>query len=648
MITPKLLPNRLAPARWLTLIFWFIGFGAMPLVQAQDQEAAVTWRLLDYIAVDYAGAVRDGQVISDAEYAEMQEFSRTVAEKLAALPAKPERAALIHDADELDRLVVQRAAPETVAKAARTLGAQLIAAYPVPLAPAQAPNLARGAELYQSMCASCHGATGAGDGPAAANLDPAPVNFLDETRARERSLFALYQVIAQGLEGTAMVSYASLPDEDRWALAFHVGGLAYPVASGQPVADEHRPGDLRQLVQSIPSALAAQVGEDRARDITAAARHRPPAAPTNVSGEQWTIVRARLSDAIAAHRRGDRSAARAAALSAYLDGFEPLEPLLAARQPSLLREVEQAMLALRAGIEREASVEEVQSLADEVSSLVDRAEAALAPHEGSDWSTFLGALTILVREGLEALLIVIAMVAFLRKAQRQDVLRYVHAGWVGALLAGVATWGVATYAVAISGAQREVIEGLSALLAAVVLVCVGLWLHQKSFAGRWQQYLKEKLSHALTQQSAWVLFGLSFIAVYREVFETILFYTAMWNEQGDNHAVVGGFLTGSLILAGVTIAILRFSRRLPIGQFFSLSSLLMAVLAVVLTGKGVAALQEAGWITVAPIAMPRLDWLGIYPSWQTMIAQAAALLVLVVGYRWNRRAAAIVGSGKPQ
>jgi len=151
-----------------------------------------------------------------------------------------------------------------------------------------------------------------------------------------------------------------------------------------------------------------------------------------------------------------------------------------------------------------------------------------------------GSFTILLREGVEALLIVIGMIAFLRKAERRDVLPYLHAGWIGALLAGGVTWAIATYAVSISGAEREATEGLSALFAAIVLLSVGIWMHQKSMAGRWQQYLQEKMSAALTRRSATFLFVLSFVAVYREVFETILFYAAMWNEQ-DSSAILAGW-----------------------------------------------------------------------------------------------------------
>lgn len=609
--------------------------------QASQQEAAVVWRLLDYVAVDYPAAVQDGQIVNQPEYAEMQEFARLIDEKIAALPANPEQSALCQDAQQLMQLIEGQVPAEDVANQARSLASALLAAYPVPLAPTQPPDVARGAVLYQQMCTACHGPGGAGDGPAAIGMDPPPIDFTDRTRARERSLFGLYQVITQGLEGTAMTSYSYLSDADRWALAFHVGQFAY-LAEGLSVAPAGTGSvaGLQQLVQMTPAALAEQVGEQQAQAITAYLRSHPQAAVPN-SESLFETARERLSEAVVAYARGDRAAARAAALSAYLDGFEPMEPQLATRAPDLLQEIEQGMLTLRASIDQRSDVAGVERQVESLSALLDRAEATLAQSTGrTGWSGFVGAFTILLREGLEALLIVIAIVAFLRKAKRPEVLPYVHAGWAGALVAGAGTWALATYAIAISGAQREIIEGFSALFAAVVLVSVGLWLHQKSHAGRWQQYIKDKLSKALTGRSAWLLFLLSFVAVYREVFETILFYAAMWTGGGDNRMIVAGFLVGAVALAGIAIAMLRFSQRLPIGQFFGWSSLLMGVLAVVLTGKGVAALQEAGWLDVARVQVPRIEWLGVYPSLQVLGAQALTVLVLVVGVLYNRKAMA--------
>ncbi|MEJ7746562.1 MAG: FTR1 family protein [Luteimonas sp.] len=612
-----------------------------------DPAAQTAWRLLDYIAVDYSAAVRDGRVISDGEYAEMVEFSASVRMRLVALPPTKAQPQLIKEAETLQTAIGRKAAPETVAELARTLAGGLLAAYPMPLAPSSAPDLTRAAGLYQQHCASCHGATGAGDGPAAAALDPPPINFGDEARARQRSVFALYQVIEQGLEGTGMASYAGLPAEDRWALSFYIGQYAYPsglVAEGERLWNKddvlHRQlPNLGALTQITPATLATRIGEENAQALIAYLRRQPQAIQSKPEGS-LALARERLADSAKAYEAGDQRAARDLALSAYLDGFEPVEPLLAARDAALMARIEAAMAELRSRIGHSASVEDVQAQVETVDELFGKAEAALSPERASGVSAFIGAFTILLREGLEALLILIAIVAFLRKSNRTEVMPFVHAGWIGALLAGGFTWGVATYLVSISGASRELTEGFAALFAAIVLLFVGIWMHGKSQAGVWQRYIREKLSHALSKRSAWFLFLLSFVVVYREVFETVLFFAALWS-QGNGAAILVGGGLGVIVLAAMAWAMLRYSRKLPITQFFSISSLLISVLAVVLAGKGIAALQEAGWLSVSVIAFPRITLLGIYPTLQGMAAQLLALGIVATGFWYNRRAAGV-------
>lgn len=226
------------------------------------------------------------------------------------------------------------------------------------------------------------------------------------------------------------------------------------------------------------------------------------------------------------------------------------------------------------------------------------------------------------------------MVAFLRKSNRPEALRYVHAGWIGALLAGGATWLVATRVVSISGASREVTEGVSSLFAAIVLLSVGLWMHQKSSAGRWQAYLNERLSSALTGRSAWALFALAFIAVYREVFETVLFYSALATD-GNDSALLAGLGIGMVLLTIIAVIFLKTSARMPISQFFALSSFLVAALAIVLAGKGISGLQEAGWLAATPVDGLRLPILGIFPTIQTNVAQAVVLTAALLGFGVN-------------
>ncbi|MBL6459471.1 cytochrome c/FTR1 family iron permease [Belnapia sp. T6] len=638
--------------RFIIIAVLLIGL-LLPHPGRADDHAAVqtVWRLLDYIAVDYSGAVEGGsgaveggRIVSQSEYDEMVEFAGSVRTRLGQLPFHPQQPQLATDVTALEAAIAARAQPDRVASLARGLAAHLLDAYPVPLAPATTPDLARGAALYAEQCASCHGVSGGGDGPAAARLDPPPIAFMNRARAEERSLFALYQVITQGLDGTAMPSFASLPPEDRWALAFYGGTLAYPASLASDGERQWRsdPG-LRNVLPTpealagmTPAQLAAALGDERAAALTAYLR-RHPEALSLAQGASLHLARTRLSEAVVAYRTGDRRRATDLALAAYLDGFEPFEPRIAAKNSALLGRVEAAMNELRSAITRGQPTEGVERQAAAVRTLFDEMEHTLAADTDSDAAIFVGAATILLREGLEALLIVVAMIAFLQKAGREKVLPYVHAGWVAALVAGSATWVVATYLIAISGASRELMEGFGSLFAAVVLVFGGIWMHGKSQADQWQLYIRERLSQTLSHRSGWVLFSLAFVVVYREIFETILFYSAMWRAESAA-ALLGGVACAVVLLGIFGWAGLRYSRQLPIGRFFTVSSLLVVALSIVLAGKGVAALQEAGLLEGQPLTgLPRLAALGLYPTAEGIATQLLTLAVIAVGFWYNRR-----------
>jgi high-affinity iron transporter len=493
------------------------GLLAGTTANAQETAPAQTvWRLLDYMAVDYGGAVTDGRVRNAAEYAEMLEFAGQVRQRLGDLPANPVRLGLEAQARTLEAAVRDKADPAVVARVARRLGSDLLAAYPVPLAPQSLPDLARGASLYAENCSSCHGASGNGKGPMAAQLDPLPIDFTDRARARERSAFALYQVIEQGLDGTAMPSFAHLPPQDRWALAFYIGRFAYPDATqgerlwnADPQLRSHVP-DMTALSAMTPALLETSIGEENGAAVIAYLRAYPEAiAAVSSSTNSLAVARQKLAASLKAYTAGDRRAATDLALAAYLDGFEPVEPVLAARNARLMGRIETAMGGFRAAIGRGAPTGEVEAQVEAIEELIVEAEVALSPERASDISSFLGAFTILLREGLEALLVVVAMIAFLRKADRQDMLCYVHGGWTTALVAGGLLWMAASHLIEVSGASRELTEGFGSLLAAFVLLSVSIWMHGKAQADVWQRYIREKITAALSKRSAWFLFGLT-------------------------------------------------------------------------------------------------------------------------------------------
>ncbi|GIX17940.1 MAG: hypothetical protein KatS3mg119_2126 [Rhodothalassiaceae bacterium] len=613
------------------------------------EDAEALWQLLDYIAVDYAGAVADGKVINPAEYAEMEEFAQLVRRQTqrleAASPVGAGAGALAPMAEALARAVAEKAPASTVSTLARQLAAALAERFDLTLAPTRAPDLSRAAALYRDNCASCHGAAGAGDGPLAQDMDPPPIAFTDRSRAEERSLASYFATISRGVDGTAMPAFAHLDAQERWALAFHVGGFAYPeglAAEGRRLWERDRTlraaiPNLEALTALTPAELAARIGADRTAALLAFLR-RHPAAVMAASATTLALARTRLEEALALYRKGDRTAAARAALAAYLDGVEPVEPLLKARAPELVPAIEQTMAAVRRAISNDEGLPALEAAVAAARAELDTAERLLGSTSTADrLTTATAAFTILLREGLEALLLVVAMVTFLAKAGRREMLAWVHGGWIAALAAGFATWLLATRLITISGATRELTEGLGGLLAAIVLVSVGVWMHGRATAAGWQRYIAETMQRALSRRSAWFLAALAFLVVYREAFETILFYVALWSE-GQRAAVAGGAAAGAGALFVIALAAVRFARRLPIRAFFVVSSWLIAVLAIVLAGKGVAALQEAGWIGATPLpGLPRIDWVGLFPTRETLFTQLAVVLATFGAFAWQSR-----------
>ena len=214
-----------------------------------------------------------------------------------------------------------------------------------------------------------------------------------------------------------------------------------------------------------------------------------------------------------------------------------------------------------------------------------------------------------------------------------------HAGWTIAIVAGFATWVFSNWVITISGAAREVTEGVTALVAAVVLIWVGIWMHQQMALQDWTRNVTSRMHSAVRNQSPWWIFFLSFIAVYREMFETILFYQALWLQidAGARGALFGGAGVALLLLLGIVWAMFKLGARLPVRQFFRVCAITLVVMAVIFVGKGIAALQEAGHLPLHSVTFPRIDLLGIYPSLEGVVAQIVVAAMAV--FALTRRAA---------
>ena len=596
-------------------------------------------QLTDYVGVDYAVAVLDGEIINPGEYGEMQDFSSAIVEQVSALPPSDASRQLTAQAVELVRLIDQRAAASEIKVLAAAMRQVFISGYDVTVTPRRAPDLGAAKALYSEQCVSCHGMTGHGDGTLAASMEPSPTDFTARARYQDRTVLGLYNTITQGLEGTAMQAYSSLNEAQRWALAFYVGQLATTPAEQaagevqfKQLGDAHPLAQLDYLATHTPAEVSVAHGEDGVAMMAYLRAHPESFFSASSSTQLLEFSRMKLGESLAAYQAGDRDAAYELAVEAYLEGFELMEGNINAVDPGLRKEIEAAMTDYRNLIRKGAAPATVDAGVQRIEVLLESAVTLLDNTALSGKTAFVSALVILLREGLEALLVVAALAAFLIKTDRRDGLAYIYAGIAAAFALGAVTWVAANTVVDISGAQRELTEGFAALFAAAVLFSVGFWMHSKTSAVQWQAFIETNLQRHLGTGTLWGLAGLSFIAVYREIFEVVLFYQALWMQSSPagQNMIFSGLLAAAGILVVLGWLILRYSTRLPLRQFFAVSGIFMFVLAFIFTGNGIAALQEAGKIPLDPVNMPGVELLGIHPNMQSLGVQLLLVMVAVV------------------
>ena len=597
-------------------------------------------QMLDYVGVDYPPTVLDGEIIDPVEYAEMQEFSGEILILLDKLPAHEDKAMMLANGDEIRLGISQRVDGEEISRLTQALKKALISNYAIVVGPKKAPDMSGVQALFESNCASCHGVMGYGDGPLAKGMEPPPGDFHDMSRQYTRSIYDLYNTISLGVPETPMASFAHLSDDQRWALAMMIG--QYSISEEQLMRGKTlwQQGVLRNHFQELSNLTGTSyaMAEEWSRidgndggqgsEILAYLRSNPQELEISDHAALDTSI-AMLATSLELARKGDTKGAHSAALSAYLDGFELAEPSLVVIDKQLKLAIEKEMILFREAAKR-GSVVELETLQDNLVLLLNEAKATLNTTGMSSGAAFFGAFIILLREGVEAILVLAAIMAALIKTGRREAMKYIHIGWISAVVLGIVTWWVADNLIQVSGASRELTEGIAALAAAAILVYVGFWLHNASHSRRWKKFVDHKIDSAMEGGTLWVLATVAFIAVYREMFETVLFYQAMWVQidSGSEQSFLLGILAALALLVVLSLLIYKVGIRLPIKQFFQINAILLFLLAVVFTGQGIAALQEAGIVSTSLLNFPRIEVLGVYPTAQSLGLQ---LLVLMLG-----------------
>jgi high-affinity iron transporter len=657
--------------------------GLLVATEAGAQEGPAK-RLASIVGVaveEYAkGVDARGRLVSDIEYQEAVDFLRDAKDVAARLSG--ERAPGIRETlDSLIAAVGQRRTPEALNEVYRRFTTALGSDGTLDL-PTRRINVAGGRALYDQHCASCHGATGRGDGPSAKGMSPPPPALGTRDAMADVTPALMYRVISVGIAGTPMAGWAAtLTPDQRWDLVSYINSLRFSraeVAQGEGLyalrcgschgmtgaAEGSFATALSKLPPEVGSfawqveqsdaqiAAIARAGREgtampSARDLDSAQmtsvvayvrslaeRDEPGSAtaavsPSDTGSEAVSRrVMALLDDALAAARSGRKTDANDRAFDAYL-AFEPLETPGRARQPGVVASMERHFAdfkgAVRAGDLR---------LAERSRNAVEQGLPGIVeltrPATGF-WGKFFESFLIILREGFEAILVIGAVVTFLTKTGHRERLRSIWVGVILALVASLATAIVLATVLRALPATREIIEGGTMLVAVAVLFSVSYWLISKVEAARWQQFIRDKVNAALSHGGGKALAIVAFLAVYREGAETALFYQALFHDGPRSILPITlGIVIGGIVLTAVFVLFHRFGVKLPLRPFFAVTSVLLYYMAFVFMGKGVRELQEGNVVSITVIPwLPSVEAMGIFPSVETMIAQLILVALFV-------------------
>jgi high-affinity iron transporter len=404
--------------------------------------------------------------------------------------------------------------------------------------------------------------------------------------------------------------------------SFDQGSAPTPTSSG-----------LFADIEGLKAGFGTYSGERR--DIGEAEDPAKAAVRSNIDR-----IRMQLDETLRLHKEGNYDGALLTSRSAYLDSYESVEIPLRPIDPDFTLEMEIKFAELRNLIQAHAPYEQVESKVVEIRRGLDESErlvsgtGILAPT-----IAFSTSFSIIFREGLESALIIGAILTYLEASRNNRFNKHVYYGIVIAIGATAVTWFIAEFIIDISGASRELIEAIAGVSAVAVLFWVSFWVLNKIETKRWIEFVKAKVWKATTTGSIVVFVLLSFFTVYREGFETVLFYQAMLSfAKYMEWYVVAGLVIGLAVIVATAIVVRKLGRRLPLKVLFALTMGIGAYMSIAFMGNAIREFQELGYISTTHLigTVPRLDinlaaMTGIHPTVETIVAQIILLAVYVAG-----------------
>jgi high-affinity iron transporter len=609
MLSKNRLPNTMGVfASLLGFLLFTLHFPTLAASQPGKLESNVKKivMMMNIVNKEYHEGIAGGKVINAAEYEESQVFLEQAFGRYQNLvkgtTPQGEQDELASQFSSLIQKIKTKEDPGLIHSEVNAINSGILKKFNIKLSqtPSEPVSLENGRILYMNNCKVCHGIQGNGDGPIAPQLDPKPAVLSDPQLTGDKfsKPYDNFQIINVGIANTAMVGWADqFSEKELWDVTYFIRTFS---------------NENVKLPLLVSQTSSSDIGKSR------------ESSTKKIFSEVFLL----LDQSMKAYREGRNREASESAFDAYLT-YEKVESPLITKRKELGLKLESSFGRLQAEIKRKAPIELVEKVGQGITDDLKEAQQVLTQEIGFT-GLFIQSFSIIVREGFEAILIIAALITFLVKSRNQDKLKAIYMGVLIGIIGSFITAYILQEILDISMANQEMMEGVIMLVAVVVLFYVSYWLVSKIEATKWQSYITGKMQKAVTTGSAFTLSMVAFLSVYREGFETILFYKALYLYAGDTTAgIIPGFIAGCAVLAVVYFLINQLGMRIPVKWFFVVTSVFLYYMAFMFMGKGLHELQMGGALSLTGANfVPEIPWLGMYPTWETFIGQ----MILVVAY----------------